>query len=67
MDGGAVALTLLVVNAILLTADDGHRLGIPGFMLWPFCSLLGFFLAVTLSALVLKTAITTAIVLAPRR
>lgn len=50
----------------LVSADDGYRFGIPAFVPWPFCSLLGFFLAVTLSALVLKTAITTAVVVGPR-
>jgi len=46
----------------LLDAADGRRFGIPGFVPWPVCSLLGFFLTVSLSAVVLKTGVTTGIV-----
>lgn len=46
----------------LLDAEDGRRFGIPGFVPWPVCSLLGFFLTVSLSAVVLKTSVTTGIV-----
>lgn len=46
----------------LLAADDGRRFGVPGFVPWPVCSLLGFFLTVSGSAVLLKTGITTGMV-----
>jgi hypothetical protein len=46
----------------LLAAEDGRRFGIPSFVPWPVCSLLGFFLTVSLSAVVLKIGVTTGIV-----
>jgi len=46
----------------LLDVEDGRRFGIPDFVPWPVCSVLGFFLAVSLSAVLFKTAVTTGIV-----
>ncbi len=43
----------------LLATEDGRRFGVPGFVPWPMCSLLGFFLTVSGSAVLLKTGITT--------
>ncbi len=45
----------------LLTTEDGRRFGVPVFVPWPVCSLLGFFLTVSGSAVLLKTGITTGI------
>jgi uncharacterized membrane protein YiaA len=56
-------LSLLALLAVggwpLLSVEGGRRFGIPAFVPWPFCTLLGFFLAVSASAAVFKTAITT--------
>ncbi len=46
----------------VLTVEGGRRFGIPSFVPWPMCTLLGFFLTVVISAVLLKTAITTGIV-----
>jgi len=43
----------------ILTADGGARLGIPRFVPWPAGTVLGFFAAVAIGTLVLKTLITT--------
>lgn len=56
-------LTVLIVLAAegwaLLSVEDGRRFGVPAFVPWPFCTLLGFFLTVSISATAVKTAITT--------
>jgi hypothetical protein len=53
-------LVLLVIGGWpLLSVEDGRRFGIPAFVPWPFCTLLGFVLTVSTSAAVFKTAITT--------
>ncbi len=41
---------------------DARQFGVPDFVPWPLCTLLGFFLAVSLSAVVLKTTVTTGLV-----
>jgi hypothetical protein len=43
----------------ILTVEGGARFGIPHSVPWPVNTLLGFFLSVSCSALVLKTLITT--------
>lgn len=45
----------------LLTVEAGHRFGVPDFVPWPLATLAGFFAAVIVSAVVIKTAITTAV------
>ena len=53
-------LLLLALNGwSILTPEAGRRFGVPGFVPWPLCTLLGFFLAVSLSAVVVKTTLTT--------
>lgn len=47
----------------ILSAEAGHRFGIPGFVPWPASTLLGFFLAVSVTAVVFKTATTTLVAL----
>ena len=46
----------------LLATEDGRRFGVPDSVPWPVCSLLGFFLTVSGSAVLLKTGITTGMV-----
>lgn len=60
----ALSLILIPVTAAfcgksVLSAHDGIRLGIPTFIPWPFCSILGFFGAAAVGAFVLKALITT--------
>ena len=55
----SVLVLLFVGGWPLLSVDDGRRFGIPAFVPWPFCTLLGFVLTVSASATVSKTAITT--------
>ena len=43
----------------LLSVEDGRHFGIPAFVPWPFCTLLGFVLTVSASAAIFKMAITT--------
>jgi len=63
------ALSLLAVPCLLaccgwsvLSVEGGRNLGVPEFVPWPLNTVLGFSLAVALSPLVFKTAITTGIV-----
>ncbi len=62
--------SVLVVMAAggwpILTAKGGHDFGVPEFVPWPFCTMLGFFAAVVGSAVVGKTLITTAIAASKR-
>ncbi len=56
-------LSLLIPLAIggwpLLSMEGGRRFGIPALVPWPFCTLLGFVVTVSVSATIGKTAITT--------
>jgi hypothetical protein len=54
----SVLVPLAVGGWPLLSVEDGKRFGIPAFVPWPFCTLLGFVLTVSASAAVFKTAIT---------
>jgi hypothetical protein len=47
----------------ILSSEAGRRFGIPAFVPWPASTLLGFFLAVSLSALILKTCLTVGVAL----
>jgi hypothetical protein len=51
----------------LFSVEAGHRFGVPGFVPWPFCTMAGFFAALIGSAVVVKTVVTTAIVVARRK
>jgi hypothetical protein len=55
----AVPLVLALGGWPILTADGGARLGIPRFIPWPASTVLGFYAAVAIGTLVLKTLITT--------
>jgi len=43
----------------IMNGQEGIRFGIPGFLPGPLNTILGFYLAITIGALVLKTVITT--------
>jgi hypothetical protein len=43
------------------SVEAGHKFGVPHFVPWPLCSVAGFFAAVIGSAVVVKTAVTTAL------
>jgi hypothetical protein len=49
------------------SAEAGYRFGVPGFVPWPLCTMAGFFAAVIGSAVVVKTVVTTAIVVTRRK
>lgn len=58
----ASVLPLLVIGGWdPLSAEAGHEFGVPDFVPWPFCTVAGFFAAVIGSAVVVKTAVTTAL------
>jgi hypothetical protein len=42
----------------IINAEQGIQFGIPGFLLGPLTTILGFYLTITIGALVLKTVIT---------
>lgn len=44
----------------LTDRQEGYRFGIPSIVPWPFCMVLGFVVAVSLSAVLIKMAITVA-------
>ncbi len=63
----AISFLSILVLAVaeggdILSVREGWQFGIPDFVPWPLCTLLGFFLAVSGSAVVFKTLITTGIV-----
>ncbi len=54
----SMLLPLGVGGWSLVSTEAGRRFGVPGFVGWPFSTLLGFFLVVSCSAVVLKTTLT---------
>jgi len=63
----AVSFILIPVIAIIsgrniMNAEQGIQFGIPDFLPDPFNTILGFYLAITIGALVLKTVITATLV-----
>lgn len=55
----SLPLILSVSGWPVFTSEAGLRLGIPGYVPWPYNTIFGFFLIVGLSALVFKTIIST--------
>lgn len=45
----------------LFSAEAGHEFGVPEFVPWPFCTVAGFLAALIGSAVIVKTAVTTAL------
>jgi len=54
-----VPLVRLMEGGHILSTPEGVSFGIPDFLPWPFSTILGFFSAVMVVTIVLKTAITT--------
>jgi hypothetical protein len=54
-------LPVLATRWSLISSQAGRQFGIPSFVPWPVSTLLGFFLTVALSAMILKTALTAGI------
>lgn len=55
-------VTWLLSGLSIISVAEGYRLGIPGFVPWPFNTILGFCTALILGTLVLKTVITMGLV-----
>ena len=51
----------------ILSAEEGVRFGIPEFLPWPLNTILGFYAALVIGAVVLKTLITTGVIRSKKR
>lgn len=57
-----IPVLALISGRNIINAEQGIRFGIPDYLPYPINTILGFYLVITIGALVLKTAITVAVV-----
>ncbi len=57
-----VPVLMWIGGGHVLSAEEGVRFGIPEFLPWPLNTILGFYAALVIGAVVLKTLITTGII-----
>jgi hypothetical protein len=57
-----LSITWLLIGKSIISVQEGFNLGIPGFVPWPFNTILGFCSALILGTIILKTSITIGLV-----